>query len=546
MPVRSLAPWTLVIVGLCAFIAVQLRTRPNSDTTQRKAVLQDDLRKDEVVETAEKATDHRQSLSVEPAVPAAVHSIEHSLTEDCGLALQVRSLARLPIASASVQAFGDNQSLLAESATDAAGMARLELHNGVMSLEVSVAAPGYATEWLALVCPAPGVIPVTLVPSATITGQVFQGGEGIQGASVYAWPESYFQSTIVPNARALRTASGFNGQFTIEGVTPGVLYSVRAGHHGQISKPTVDVQADAVDVRLDLQRVFAAMLRFRDTKGQVPQGQLFAAELHAQPPAPAGAEAVDASILDLAGISLEKMAYVQGYDFVFACVSNGEATELGPIRVSLASLVHLPAEKEIWLHALDSKVLPLYEAILELRGIAGCLRVNIVNSPIDMSATRMVWPQLALWLTGKTSMTVPILEMEGSKLICPIPTGKYSAHFTLTHMRFFNKLADIVVEPDPSLMEATLDLSELGAVHLEVESPSGTPYTGLLTVDVISNGSGEQGTVNFAQAPYLLLLPAGIFDIALGMPRSLSMAGEYEVHGFAVKPSETTIVILQK
>lgn len=471
------------------------------------------------------------------------------LGSECSLALHVRSASREPVPSAVISAFGADGSFLVGGATDSDGYAILRLGSYRDVLSVSVGALSYATEWLSLQCPIQRVLPITLVPSSYISGLVYFHGELAPDSAVYAYPETHLQLDKKLDPRVLRAISNAKGEFTIDDVRPGVHYAVRAGRVGRLSEPILDVQAGAERLELHLKGVFAALVSLRDPNGQVPRGALSAATIRADPASPAGSVQLGQDAVPLAGVSQHPRGGDRGYDQFLACLSDSVEPSLGPIHVYLEAPGYYPSERDVWLHALGPQEVPAYEVTLEPLGESACARIRLERLPGDFNNARMVWPQMILWLVKAHGppIEIPLLELIASQEACGIPLGEYAVQATMTHAHYQKEMAaSVVFGREPSATEIVVDCGDLGAVRLEVESPNGTPYTGMLTLNVAEDypHAEQQGTVNFAQAPYSLLLPKGRFSFQVGLPKFLTEAGEYRVLGFEPQVGVTTVLAL--
>ncbi len=464
----------------------------------------------------------------------------------CIFHVHVRDDAGQPLHSAAVSVLDENESAITKSITAHDGRVALRVSSSRLTLNLVVELGGYAKEWLYIQCPNDSVVPVVLSQSATISGHVLSGDLPVFEADVYAWPETYCQEDLRLSGRVLRTQTGIAGEFSIAGTRPGISYTVRAGSLGRLSEPASGIEAMSEGINLRLAKVFAAIVSFRERSGSTHQPVSIA--FRANYSTLGNVIEVSPAALSLAGVPPEGLPVMGGYDFLAACIGIDEASLVGPLHVVLEADGYRPAEADISLHAVDSSGLARYPVLLDPLDDFGHVLVRISDLPTDLTDIRMVWPLMVLHLTseGRSPLLIPLMTMQSPQEF-EIPVGSYEVQLVSTYQDYARRVADdMIVRAGDGIAEVSLHLQELGAVCLEVETPWGTPYTGMLTVDLNREDlhGGSYGTVNFARAPYCLLLTEGIYALQVGLPTMLVPREEYRIDGFGVTPGATLVLAL--
>lgn len=534
-----------IAITAIALLLTQIRL-PRSHQAEQAKGLANDAALQALVSVARDDSAHsRNALNTPAGLPITQAPADLDSTAGCAIAIMVHSRSGPAVPEASAQAFGEDHQALALAFANKNGLAVFHDISGCVS--ISIGAAGFATRWVYVACPTNAVIPVVLDPTCLIQGRVTRSGIPESEAAVFAWPENRICFKQAVDHETLKAVTNAAGEFAIQGATPGVHYSLRAGKLGNVSQAVATV-APCVELQLKLTPLYGVRCSFFSAGGVLDDSN--AAGGIQKILLPPGAQLVDSALLEVAGYSPQDFDTSGTRDrIVIAQTDDPAALTIGPVTGRL-NIAHCDsAELSLYLPKLDGQLLK--QRIDSLcTDSTGVLAVVVSDLPSGFRQSSTAWPQILLKMVTSAGerLTFPVRPIASAEQTYDVPRvgSLLEMHWQTADLPHDVPMSGSIKMND-GLARVAISARELGAIEFLAEGVDGIPYTGSLTINVFMNG-GRDGIigspVTFANAPYCILAPPGLLRASVGYPTSLRDSGNYSVESVEVIQGETTVVAL--
>jgi len=330
------------------------------------------------------SSDPKLDATSSPGEPTLEQTVE--VTQDGG---------RRQVEGASVSVVASDGRLRGEGRTDEGGLASFRLSAAhAEGAAVVVRVSGRATAVRRL--PGEGARRVVdLSAGADISGRVRLAGGGSPPGGLRVVARPFMSSptgALVFGAdgvdhRIASTMTSANGEFRVEGLTPGSRFDLDVAGVGLAAETVRRVPAGAMGLELVVQPVYGIILRFVDDQansvarspGLVAEGQATTAINFAGVGPPLSAESVAGKLLGLSNCR----DLVHGASEAIFAFGDGRPSRLGPIPYTSQLPGFAPRTLQLWLERIEDSV-PVLDVPLRAsdpHGGSATVRVRIDGSP---------------------------------------------------------------------------------------------------------------------------------------------------------------------